>query len=67
MNLLAQIFSERKSDVYYLDACRAKRNTVEYDCVGIVSGADADELVEFVKELKPVVLQWLEGTHPELV
>ena len=32
----------RKDDADYLDACRAKRNTAEYDAAGTVSQSEAD-------------------------
>jgi len=57
----------RKSDAEYLDTCRAKRNIVEYDCVGGVTGSDADELIAFVQELEKSVLARLRSTHPELL
>jgi hypothetical protein len=38
---------ERKADAEYLDACRIKRNTVEYDYAGVATRKDAQELVEF--------------------
>jgi hypothetical protein len=57
---------KRKSDAEYLDACRTKRNTVEYDYVGGVTGSEADELIEFAKELEKAVLAWLKSKHPEL-
>ncbi|NOY81902.1 MAG: hypothetical protein GXP31_12975 [Kiritimatiellaeota bacterium] len=57
----------RKNDAIYLDACRAKRNTVEYDCVGGASQADADELIEFVATFRDDVLAWLARAHPNLV
>jgi len=66
IHAMGEVFPERKADVHYLDACRAKRNTAEYDCVGVVTQADADELVDFIDEFKPVVLKWLQKTHPEL-
>ena len=66
IHAMGEVFPERKADVHYLDACRAKRNTAEYDCVGVVTRVDAEELVGFVKEFKPIVLQWLEENHPEL-
>ena len=55
---------ERKGDAEYLDSCRSKRNIVEYDYVGAVTGDDADELIDFVKELKVDVLGWLTNNHP---
>ncbi len=59
--------NKRKDDAEYLNSCRSKRNIVEYDYVGGVTGHDADELIEFVKELKADVLEWLNNNHPELV
>ena len=58
---------EREKDAIYLDACRIKRNIVEYDYTGGATNADADELIEFVKELKIVVLNWLKMEHPNLI
>lgn len=55
---------ERKGDAEYLDSCRSKRNIVEYDYVGAVTGDNADELIDFVKELKADVLGWLKKNHP---
>ena len=65
---LPLIFGEnRKADADYLDACRSKRNIVEYDYVGAVTEGDVHELIEFVKELKNSVLDWLRKNHPELI
>jgi len=57
---------ERKNDADYLEACRTKRNTVEYDYVGGASESDADELIRFVREFKADVSSWLKKTHPGL-
>ena len=57
----------RQADANYLDSCRTKRNTVEYDYVGGASDADADELIEFATELKAEVLKWLKDNHPKLL
>jgi len=56
----------RKDDANYLDACRSKRNTAEYDCAGVATEDDAKELVEFVKELRTEVIAWLKKKHSEL-
>ena len=58
--------NKRKDDAEYLNSCRSKRNIVEYDYVGDVTGHDADELIEFVKKLKADVIEWLNNNHPEL-
>lgn len=59
--------SGRQEDANYLDACRVKRNTVEYDYAGAVTGADADELIEFVGHFQQDVIAWLKEAHPLLV
>ena len=56
----------RTKDAQYLDACRSKRNIVEYEQIGIVTEQDADELIEFVIEFKAKVMVWLKDHHPEL-
>jgi hypothetical protein len=57
---------KRKDDADYLDACRSKRNTAEYDSAGVASEDDALELIKFVKELRQEVMAWLRKNHPEL-
>ena len=57
---------ERKDDADYLDACRAKRNIVEYDHIGAVTEQDANELIEYTKELQSEIYDWLKQHHPEL-
>ena len=56
-----------KDDALYLEACRIKRNTVEYDMAGAVTGQDAKELAQFAKELRQTVLDWLRKHHPEFL
>jgi len=50
----------------YLDACRSKRNGLEYDAAGRVSAAEAKELREFAVELRTAVVEWLGRTHANL-
>ena len=57
----------RKDDAEYLDACRSKRNIVEYDYTGSVTKEDVEELVSFVQELKKDIMGWLKEHHPELL
>ena len=57
---------QRKADADYLDACRVKRNTLEYDSAGGVTDADAKELIDFARELQGDVINWLEHHHREL-
>jgi len=65
---LPEILGEaKKADAEYLDDCRKKRNIVEYDEVGGASESDVDELIEFVKDLRDEVMNWLKKNHPEFL
>lgn len=57
---------KRQGDADYLEGCRQKRNTVEYDYAGGASQADADELIAFGHELRGEVLAWLRIKHPSI-
>jgi hypothetical protein len=59
--------AERRDDAEYLEACRKKRNIVEYEYVGGATEDDANELIGFVKSLRDDVLEWLKMNHPHLV
>ncbi len=50
---------EKQNDSQYLDTCRAKRNILEYECAGQISKNDADELINYAKELLSDVEIWL--------
>jgi hypothetical protein len=43
---------ESKDDMDYLEKCRVKRNAAEYDAANEASGTEADELIEFAKDLE---------------
>ena len=58
--------SSRQADADYLEACRQKRNAVDYDNVGGATAADADELIQFAGDLLKDVLSWLDANHPDL-
>jgi len=57
----------RKRDARYLDDCRKKRNTAEYDMAGVTSANEATELLSFAQGLRKEVLDWLAKNHPELL
>ena len=58
---------KRNEDAAYLDACRIKRNSVEYDMAGIATEQDAREFLAFAKQLRLDVLEWLKQQHPDLI
>ena len=57
---------EQNDNAEYLDVCRGKRNTVEYDAAGAVTRDEARELISFAKEMRQGVLDWLKKSHPNL-
>jgi hypothetical protein len=58
---------DRKADADYLEACRRKRNIVEYDYVGAATEDDAEELITFVKNFRREVEGWLRKKYPRLL
>ena len=56
----------RKADAEYLDACRVKRNHVEYDYVNGASDTEARELIDFAKDLRSEVVNKLKAKYPDL-
>ena len=68
LQALPLILGERhKDDANYLDTCRTKRNTAEYDRAGVTTEEDARELIDFVRELRGEVIDWLRKNHPKLI
>lgn len=59
--------SDLQATVDFLDACRAKRNAVDYDGIGLATEADVEDLHTEIESLRSRVLEWLHGAHPELV
>jgi uncharacterized protein (UPF0332 family) len=59
--------AQRQDDGDFLERCRRKRNTVEYDHAGGASKEEAEELIRFSHELRDEVLAWLKAKHPSLV
>jgi uncharacterized protein (UPF0332 family) len=59
--------AQRQDDGDFLERCRQKRNTVEYDRAGAATREEAQELIQFSHELRDEVLAWLKTKHPGLV
>lgn len=67
LNALPHILgAKRQADADYLDGCRQKRNTVEYDHAGGATKQEVEELIAFGDELRAEVLAWLKKKHPAL-
>ncbi len=56
-----------RADMEYLEACRRKRNIIEYEVPGAVTEENARELIDFVVNLKTIVIDWLNKKHPHLL
>lgn len=66
LSIVHTLGPHRKEDADYLDACRTKRNHVEYDYVDGASAAEAAELLDFVRELRTEVVAKLAPKYPGL-
>lgn len=48
----------------YFDACRRKRNHIDYDASEVVTDTEAQELLEKVEEFQEMVEAWIVRHHP---
>jgi len=58
---------EHQADIGYLEACRRKRNIIEYEVPGAATEENARELIEFVVHFKTIVMDWLHKKHPQFL
>ena len=58
--------TRQQDDADFLETCRQKRNTVEYDYAGGASNDEAAELIAFGHELQQDVMAWLGKSYPHL-
>jgi hypothetical protein len=50
----------------YFDACRRKRNVIDYMNSSVATETEAGELVHKANEFHKLVENWLTATHPTL-
>jgi uncharacterized protein (UPF0332 family) len=50
----------------YFDACRRKRNQLDYDVAQVATHTEAQELLKKAHEFQQFVEHWLTATHPTL-
>jgi len=50
----------------YCDACRRKRNEIDYTGAAIATTTEADELVLHAKAFLSIVEAWIAATYPAL-
>ena len=51
--------------VPYFDACRRKRNQVDYDMANAATETEAEELVLKAEGFQTMVEQWIRMRHPQ--
>lgn len=49
----------------YFDACRRKRNEIDYTGATIATATEAEELLVHAKAFLDLVERWIEATHPK--
>jgi hypothetical protein len=47
----------------YFDTCRQKRNQVNYDQAGVISDAEAAEIVDRAAEFRTIVEDWIDANY----
>lgn len=50
----------------YFDACRRKRNEIDYTGAAIATNTEADELLLHARSFLKMVEAWIAATHPAL-
>jgi uncharacterized protein (UPF0332 family) len=50
----------------YFDACRRKRNEIDYTGATIATSTEAEEVLLHAKSFLDLVERWIESTHPAL-
>jgi len=50
----------------YFDACRRKRNEIDYTSATIATTTEADELLAHAKSFLKMAEEWIETTHPTM-
>jgi hypothetical protein len=50
-----------------LNKYRQKRNTANYERVGMISKSETAEMIELAQSLKSIVIGWVKSNHPQLL
>jgi uncharacterized protein (UPF0332 family) len=56
--------SSVSESIAYFDACRRKRNQVDYDCADVISDGEAEELLSAARDFHKAVEAWIRKHHP---
>jgi len=50
----------------FFEACRRKRNVIDYDHASVATHTEAEEIVAEANEFFDLVERWIAATHPRL-
>jgi cell fate (sporulation/competence/biofilm development) regulator YlbF (YheA/YmcA/DUF963 family) len=64
---LAHTIKADRSLIGQFDQFRKKRNIAGYERAGMTSDQEAKEMLDLAKRLRPLVVDWLKATWPELL
>jgi uncharacterized protein (UPF0332 family) len=59
--------SEFRGRADYFNTCRSTRHVTDYDRAGVVSAAEAEEILKEATAFKDEVIDWLQANHPHLL
>jgi hypothetical protein len=51
----------------FFEACRRKRNVIDYDHASVATRTEADEIVAEAKDFFEQVERWIAASHPRLI
>jgi uncharacterized protein (UPF0332 family) len=49
----------------YFNACRVKRNVIDYDRAGSISEIETEKLLKEARHFREIIVHWLQSNHPE--
>src|SRR4029077_7291769 len=51
----------------FFEACRRKRNVIDYDHASVATHTEAEEIVAEAKDFVDLVERWIAANHPKLI
>ena len=51
----------------FFEACRRKRNVIDYDHASVATHTEAEEIVAAAKDFFELVERWIAASHPRLI
>jgi len=51
----------------YFNACRVKRNVIDYDRAGGISKGETEKLLKEARHFREITIHWLQSNHPRFL